>query len=534
MEFPFSVIDYSIENLASVLCEGPNVDPCAVASKLHLIYFEEYFSALKARTVVIENDYVDRGYLEDYAGYYVRCFVKYKRKCRRLHFFGIQFSQSDLTSLLSGNQKSIKAETLKSSYLGFVVVKPLPQTIIGRTCLKTYDDDGARRHYSSTQDFSANFFGIHLSVRTLPFQEQDSVVAACATSALWSAFHAVESHVEHVIPSPVEITRRATSLLPLETRSLPNKGLTPAQMAYAIRSVGLEPFLVDATSLGILKETAYAYLRGGMALVLGLNLLDISSSITGQPSQGKFKGLHAVALTGFSLGKSKPLDEQNDSCQGSTCLLRADRIDKIYVHDDQVGPFARMVFDEMRVQVDGNGQKVEYETLSTSWKGDNDQLGSVRAVPNILLVPLYHKIRIPFGVIHDHILFLDHFIEILRSQEMLTLDSRIEWDIYLTSVNQFKSEIFESDIEEQQKYRLLTASLPRFIWRATAFSHENPLFDLLFDTTDLEQSSLLAMVAAYDDPFFNSLIDSYKAMSEGARNHPGFSILNWMTTKSRR
>jgi hypothetical protein len=305
-------------------------------------------------------------------------------------------------------------------------------------------------------------------------------------------------------------------------------------MAYAIRSVGLEPFLVDATSLGILKETAYAYLRGGMALVLGLNLLDISSSITGQPSQGKFKGLHAVALTGFSLGKSKPLDEQNDSCRGSTCLLRADRIDKIYVHDDQVGPFARMVFDKLIVQVDCAGQTIEYETLSTSWRGDDGQLGSVRAVPDILLVPLYHKIRIPFGVIHDHILFLDHFIEILRSQGMLSLDSRIEWDIYLTSVNQFKSEIFQSDIDEQQKYRLLTAGLPRFIWRATALSHENPLFDLLFDTTDLEQSSLLAMVAAYDDNCFNLLIESYETMSEVARNHPGFSILNWMTTKSRR
>ena len=36
----------------------------------------------------------------------------------------------------------MSTETLQKNYLGFIVVKPLPSTVVGRTCLKTYDDDG--------------------------------------------------------------------------------------------------------------------------------------------------------------------------------------------------------------------------------------------------------------------------------------------------------------------------------------------------------------------------------------------------------
>jgi len=89
------------------------------------------------------------------------------------------------------------------------------QTIIGRTCLKTYGDDGGRRHYSSTQLVTSHLFGIPLQINTLPFQEQDSVVAACATSALWTVFHGSGYLLQHTIPSPVEITKKTTSLLPV-------------------------------------------------------------------------------------------------------------------------------------------------------------------------------------------------------------------------------------------------------------------------------------------------------------------------------
>lgn len=46
-----------------------------------------YFDHIGAKTIIVENDYIDRDFLEDYSGYYARCFHDYQRSCTRLHFF---------------------------------------------------------------------------------------------------------------------------------------------------------------------------------------------------------------------------------------------------------------------------------------------------------------------------------------------------------------------------------------------------------------------------------------------------------------
>ena len=73
---------------------------------------------------------------------------------------------------------------MQKTDIGFVVIKPLPKTIFGRTCLKTYDVDQGRRHYI-TRNYDINF--------------------------------------------------------PTEERFIPNEGLGIDQMVHSIYSVGLEP-----------------------------------------------------------------------------------------------------------------------------------------------------------------------------------------------------------------------------------------------------------------------------------------------------
>lgn len=445
---------------------------------MHRQYFSDYFSVLCAKTIVVEPDYVDHDFLEDFAAYYVRCFEPYKRTTTRLHFFSTDFTEDQFRQTLTDPASELGAQQIQDSYLGFVVVKPLPQTVVGRTCLKTYPDDGGRREFPILRSYAANLFGIPLKIDSLAYQEQDTVVAACATSALWSCFQGTGKLFQHAIPSPVEITKAATRHVPENlpansARALPNSGLTATQMALAVRDVGLEPYIVGtpATDPYVLNSTVYAYLRCRIPPILAFQL---RNTVNGTETS---MGGHAVAVTGFSIGRHNP-----EAYGPSGFLLRASRIDKLYAHDDQVGPFARM--------------EHAFSTrpyLATSW-----QLlcpGTVEALPWFLLLPLYHKIRIPFDIVHDAILQVDSIIEQLQSQMYPALP-RPEWDIYLTTVSDFKNDVFSSMRQElgAEVECTLTANLPKFLWRVTAWCGSERHLELIFDATGIAQHELLVHV----------------------------------------
>jgi hypothetical protein len=331
---------FSRDQLFEVLATFSGTSRDIVMRKRQCDYLADYLSELGARTILVERDYVDRDYLEDFAGYYVRCFSDYPRKCTRLHFLSEEVGQGDFEFLLQGREGSLCVKRLREFYLGFVVLKPLPSTIIGRTCLRAPVAETRRFPVLSPQP--VNLFGWNLQIETLPFQEQDSVVAACATSALWSAFQYTGRRFQHRVPTPVEITRLATEHAPSNTRYLPTRGLTPEGIAQAIRAVGLEPHYVQATHSQVLMPTVYAYLRGRIPVFLSMGLYSPPAhdgepySLWGGTSEGS---THGVLVTGYSLERAEPIPGANGF------LLEANRLAALYVHDDQVGPFCELELD---------------------------------------------------------------------------------------------------------------------------------------------------------------------------------------------
>lgn len=496
MDDEYEVHTYSYKKLVHLLSANSEASEQQVDDKLHAAYFRDYFEEIGAHTIVIEKRYVDRDFLEDYAEYYVRCFHEYPRKCTRFHFFRAKFKKRDFDRLFSSQNGTLTRTNLNDSYLGFVVVKPLPQTIVGRTCLKTYEFQD-RRYFPITRRYSVNLYGLSLEVKeTLAYQEQDNVVAACATSALWSVFQGTGMLFQHAIPSPAKITVAATEEITSEdrTRRFPSQGLDVIEMARAVKSVGLEAHPIRVADHYVLRGTVYAYLRAGIPMLLGFHLVDVAAS------PNSLLGKHAVAVTGYSLPtKSRPIPFGPFDFR-----LRANGIDKLYVHDDQVGPFARMTFDGTTVTLKGTS----YRSMATSWRGSDQQIGTARGVPDILLVPLYHKIRIPFGTIHDQILELDTLLTVAWPQqpaEHAPCDplNELEWDIYLTTVNHYKQEIF-SDTATDAKLRrsVLLTDMPKFLWRATAYYQSARLFDLLFDATDIEQGPYFLLAVSFSSPAF--------------------------------
>lgn len=368
----FEAFDFSSANLFGALSNNPHCTPEEVADQDRAKYLHRYLSDIGAKAIVVEYNYTDGDYLEDFASYYVRCHAAYERCCKRLHFFAHELTDAKLRALITQTLPASEIETIRESYLGFVVARPLPIAIVGRTILKTYPPDGGRRNYTVLRHYESHLFGTRLSVRSLPFQEQDSVLAACATVALWCAFHKTAEMFGTTAPRPAVITGAAIRSAQ-QGRPVPSHGLSIEAMCQAVRDVGLEPELVDCCNKNVpLVSLTYGHLRMGLPVVLIVEVED--------------HGLHAITLTGFSIRDTRSLAQEVPT--GSKCIpMIGLRVDEFYGHDDQIGPFSRLSV--------GPGTADYPVLLRGDWR-DKVTGKQLDLRPKAALIPVYNKIRLTF------------------------------------------------------------------------------------------------------------------------------------------
>ena len=148
-------------------------------------------------------------------------------------------------------------------------------------------------------------------------------------------------------------------------------------------------------------------------------------------------------------------------------------------------------------------------------------------------MPLYHKVRIPLQTVLDIIMSFDALVEQLRPAIPSIFPERVEWDVRLTTVNEFKAEMFAlHDLSVNYKRSLLKRPLPRFLWRATAQSGASRLLDLLFDATDIEQGHFLSLVVEYSTGI-GAVLESLskQASVQGSlAGRPVWRILEWFSS----
>jgi hypothetical protein len=452
----YEVLPFSAENLAYAL-KG-SITEAAIKLKDQYKYFVNYLgpSGIAAAAIVIELEYVSKAYLSDYSNYYATCFKDYPRICKRLHFF------SELV-----NAEKFKAEILdkKSSYLndvylGHIVVRLLPGSIIGATLLKTYPNAADRkRFYHAIRKYDVNLFGKKLTIESLAYQEQDTVVSACASMAIWSAFHKTSKLFQTTMPSASEITKMAGNFFLNSGRTFPNTGLDIPQIGKAIESVGLvsELRILDSPDQQFAKRFVYAYNKSGIPVLLFIDV--------------KGNGYHLITVVGYS-----EKDEEPELTEEIT--LKADRITTFYAHDDQVGPFARIFLTNSTA-------------LETAWKdsdGNNIQ-GTIYAI----FVPVYPKIRISYDEVFKKIRLID--IVLFRLD---VFRYELEWDIYLVESNKYKNWILESDYPNELKENISFKNYPRYVWTAKAKIKGMLIFDFIFDSTDISRGYFCIDFHLYD------------------------------------
>lgn len=464
--------------------------------------------------IIIENDYIDHHYLEDYAQYFVRCFRKYSRDCSRIHFFDCDTLDAlSFRELLNNEAGELSVEKMQNGYLGNVVVRPLPNTFLAKVCLRPYKEfkENSECRVLLKKEYKASIFGVKLTVESVAFQEQDRVLSACATSALWSFLHAHRCISLNHIPSAISITKSAYPESLGQESQFPNSGLSFEMMARSVKANGLEPRVIslspddqDATrgkSSTIVDfeneflEQVFAYCGGLHPVVLGVSVYSRKQSENEWEEAPK--GLHAVTVLGFNIN----LDNSSREYQAGSLKLRAHRIDRFYIHDDRIGPFARL-------EKDANGWKIGLDVAGSLGVEHPDELYK----PTELIIGVYHKTRITYKRIKDtctsfykrSIDAIQHLdTEVNEAQKglaeiFLSYVNALEWEIKILEVQSFKERVRGSKYLNPSREEILTLNLPKYIWSAKALNSRGDEFELMFDATDIPQGNSFLGAICYN------------------------------------
>jgi hypothetical protein len=485
---PFEVISYTPDNLALAMSNGVLLPrDVKIRKKRHYNYFLDYFGnsndGLSAKTIVIEEKYLSKSYLQDYSNFYSNCYVNYRRFCKRIHFFGEKFSQIQFGQCISNPRE--KDNKIWDSYLGYIVIRPLPAAIVGATILKTFEDHNSERFYNSIREYKINLLGKNLVLKSLVFQEQDDVVGACASSALWSAFHKVSTQdiFQTPLPSPSEITKSVKNKFnDYSGRVFPNHGLTIEQICEAIDSVGLVSELIINDSLkqiDRLKALVYAYNKMGLPVLLVIKLEDAA--------------YHLLTIAGYRMGGIKKKK------QGIEITLVSNQIQKFYAHDDQVGPFSRLEF-----ALGARSKKFE---LKTAWrnfdKKDSRGYLNILATTEGIIIPVHDEIKITFDDVQKQVNLINQFFKVIILESL-------DWEIYLDFSNNYKNELFNNlDAPGRIRKKILPHSIPKYIWLARASYNNESVVEVIFDATNIADAHFCKFINIYDDDLRDILISIF-------------------------
>jgi len=419
-------------------------------------YLYRYLRDIKAKTCIFEEKYIDRDYLIDYSKFYARSFKPINKYTQRFHFFKTAITEEEFKEGLNiTNQKKEHEkflEKLSGSYLGYVVLKPIKderfQHLIGRTVLSTYPPTKRmdKREYL-TNSYDVSLFGIDLKVNSLPFQVKDPGVGLCATTACWVSLFPLAKHFTLPILSPYEITEKCVGF-PTDTRNFPSEGLTFQQMKNYFNSLGLDTEFIDPQKFqseekynskrdDAVADTVKAFGYLGLPVIAGLKFSD---------KQG-YEEYHAVVISGYR--------------------HQHGRIKEIYIHDDTIGPYARV-------------KPISKKGFS-EWNIEDLKDDESNITIHKLLVPIYPKIRLSFFKIYRTYLEYKRKMEIQINSQNLRKGSKCE--LLLSDVKRYKKYLLEHKIENKNE-KLLT-SYPRFLWIIRIQCDSTPHYDYLFDGTSL-------------------------------------------------
>lgn len=486
----YLVKEFDIDSLSLEISEFTSTPLPIVISKPFMGYLKGYLEHWSVVSVVIENDYIDSSFLDDYSKYYVKNFKNYKKKCVRVHFFNS--IQEELKKIYSLSLNLNEIEKLKNEYLGYIVIRPIPEYFVGKVCLVRWYNDNAHCFLSAPEKNNSSLLGINFSIDTIPFMEQDHVISVCATSALWSFFNASKYINKEPLNSPFSITKEALVNNNCYDDNNLTSGYTVEMICDCIKKNGLIPlhFDVDVSNKEVLKEYIHCFLTSDYPIILGLDVY--KKKLQSNPYSPKFikndngkkvydfHGLHAVVVVGDSLNSSS----------GS----------KLYIHDDMIGPYACLKENDFCWELDFE------KTAAHAVSPHEPEF----YVPTDIILGIHPKVRLPYKNIR---LFCKFFIEDFSKSnlEKIAMKENLEYAIRVCESNKLKKYLRENNELYCNASDLIKTPLPRFVWIADFyFAKENLCFSFVFDATEVPHGKSLLYILYTSEVFFKQLIRLYE------------------------
>ncbi len=231
IQFEIAPIDELTDALMDIFSEfifsDEDKDSYSIDVETQLAEFiEEYL--VEDLYCLIEFPYVDKVYRDSYYSYFSSKHYNYKRDCIRVTLYS-----EVITAEMFFNSKH--HDSIKNKYLGYFIIRPLKNSIFGRSHI----DPIALNMNSKICSFEseAMILGVKLKARGFPHSSQDEETISCAETTIWGLmeyFGYKYAEYKPTLPSKIIRTLKSISY----ERQLPTNGLTINQISYALKEFG--------------------------------------------------------------------------------------------------------------------------------------------------------------------------------------------------------------------------------------------------------------------------------------------------------
>ncbi len=348
----------------------------------------------RATRVLVEYPYSDLDYNSVYSSFYTKQHKKRPKDCYRLHIFSGEELDGDC-------------------YRGYLVLRP---SFAGLSLGRGYLDprlllDADSAYVMQSRSFFANLGGDSFSIATFPWMAQETDVAICAHSAVWSIVrYFSQKYPHHQQLNLDDVVQMTPAFL---NRKVPSDGLNFLQISSILSQAGFHCLFLskDVHGADKMKESLKIYIESGIPMVAGMKRKE-----------------HAVVLVGHGrVDHGKLPGGVNDY------TLSSSLIDSLIAVDDNYLPYIEV--------------------------GETDNFAgyNINDIDNVI-VPLYEKMFLPADIMLKKVKdFIDKggygFIKnpVLRP--------------YLTSSRSLKRKAsLSQDMPDCLKDATIAVEMPKFVW----------------------------------------------------------------------